>query len=72
VNTLNILNFKRVAIGGGLSQAGDLILEPARRALRERGFSTYSGQVEIVPAILSQTAGILGAARLVIDKGTAS
>ncbi len=72
VNTLNILNFKRVAIGGGLAQAGDFILEPARRALRERGFSTYSGQVEIVPAILLQTAGILGAAKLVIDKGTAS
>ncbi len=72
VNTLNILNFKRVAVGGGLAQAGDLILEPARRALRERGFSSYSDQVEIVPAQLPHTAGILGAVKLVIDKRMAS
>jgi hypothetical protein len=38
VNALNILNYKKAAIGGGMAEAGDLVLGPARRALAERGF----------------------------------
>ena len=68
VNSLNLLNFERVAIGGGLAQAGDFIFEPARRALSERGFSTFNDRVSIVPAELPGTAGVLGAVKLVIDR----
>ncbi len=68
VNALNLLNFQRAAIGGGLAKAGDLILEPARRALYERGFSSYNKQVSIVPAAIPDKAGILGAVKMVIDK----
>lgn len=68
VNALNLLNFQRVAVGGGLAKAGDLILEPARRALLERGFSSYNEQVDIVPAAIPNEAAILGAVKMVIDK----
>ncbi|MFA6471071.1 MAG: ROK family protein [Candidatus Latescibacterota bacterium] len=68
VNALNLLNFERVAIGGGLSRAGDLIFEPARRALEERGFQSFNRDVSIVPAELQEDAAILGAVRMVIEK----
>lgn len=68
VNALNLLNFERVAIGGGLSKAGDLILEPARRALRDRGFRSFSHLVRIVPAENPDDAAVLGAAKLVMDR----
>ncbi|HUT64185.1 MAG TPA: ROK family protein [Anaerolineae bacterium] len=68
VNALNILNFEVVAIGGGLARAGDLILEPARSALKERGFRSYTDLVSIVPAEKPDDAAILGAVKLVIDK----
>jgi len=68
VNALNLLNFQRVAVGGGLAESGDLILEPARRALSDRGFSSYNYQVSIVRAAIPNEAAILGAAKMVIDR----
>jgi len=68
VNALNLLNFERVAIGGGLSRAGDLIFGPARRALDERGFKSFNRDVSIVPSELQEDAAILGAVRMVIEK----
>jgi len=70
VNALNILNFEVVAVGGGLARSGDLILEPARRALYDRGFQSYVRQVRIVPAERPDDAAILGAVKLVIEKET--
>ncbi len=67
VNVLNILNFQRVAVGGGLAKAGGLILEPARRALSDRAFSSYKSEVSIVDAQIPDEAAILGAAKMVID-----
>ena len=49
VNALNLLNFKRVAIGGGLAKAGDLIFEPTRRALSDRGFQSLSAKSALFP-----------------------
>ena len=72
INALNILNFERVAIGGGLADAGDLIFEPARRALSDRGFMSYNKDVSIVPAAIQDKAGILGAVKMVIDKEVTS
>jgi glucokinase len=67
VNALNLLNFERVAIGGGLAEAGDLIFEPVKRALSDRGFSSFNHLVSVVPAAIPDKAAILGAAKMVID-----
>jgi glucokinase len=67
VNCLNLLNFERVAIGGGVSKAGELIFEPARQALRDRGFRSFSSQVSIVPAQKPEDAAVLGAVKLVME-----
>jgi len=68
VNALNLLNFKKVAIGGGMAKVGDLIFEPARRALYDRGFQSFVHEVTIVPAERPDDAGMLGSVKLVIEK----
>ena len=54
-----------VAVGGGVSEAGDLLLEPARTAfhrhLTARG---YRPEPRIVPALLGNDAGMIGVADL--------
>ena len=72
VNALNLMNYQTVAVGGGLAKAGDLILNPARRALAERGFQSYNEDVSIVLAEHPGTAAILGSVKLVMDKEGAS
>jgi glucokinase len=55
----------RFVIGGGVSDAGDLLLEPARSAFRRtlpgRGFRPGA---ELVRAVLGPEAGLVGAADL--------
>jgi glucokinase len=55
----------RVVIGGGVSEAGPLLLDPARQAFRRtltgRG---YRPEAEIVGAALGNEAGLVGAADL--------
>ena len=54
-----------VVIGGGLSAAGDLLLEPARRALRESLVgAAYRTVPPVVRAALGPEAGAIGAAYL--------
>ena len=54
-----------VVIGGGLSAAGDLLLEPARRALRESLVGAAHRTVPpVVRAALGPEAGAIGAADL--------
>ena len=51
----------RVAVAGGLSTAGDLLLEPARRELRRVGTPYIVGQLELVQAELGHDATLVGA-----------
>jgi glucokinase len=58
---VNIFNPELVVIGGGFSRAGDLLLEPARKVVRERALSPARDEVRIVPALLGVEAGLIGA-----------
>jgi predicted NBD/HSP70 family sugar kinase len=51
----------RVVIAGGIAAAGDLLLDPARRTVRERVSMMPIDQVEIVLAQLGANAGVVGA-----------
>jgi len=53
---------RRVVISGGVSAAGDLLLNPIRRTLKERIFILPVDQVEVVKGTLGNAAGIVGAA----------
>ena len=62
---VQVLNPDRIIVGGGLLQAGALIMEPALRALNENIHPVLSGSAEIVPSEMGDDAGMLGAAALV-------
>lgn len=65
VNLINIVSPTRVVIGGGISQAGDFLLEPARKVVRERSFPPHHREAEIVQAQLGDMSGLYGAAAMV-------
>jgi glucokinase len=55
-----------VSIGGGLSQAGALLFEPLEESLRAHARLKFARQVRVVPAALGQSAGLVGAAALIL------
>ncbi|SCL20764.1 glucokinase [Micromonospora nigra] len=61
-----LFDVETVVLGGGLAQAGDLLLDPLRVALRER--LTFHREPRLVPATLGDEAGCLGAALLALDQ----
>ena len=61
---VNVFDPEVIAIGGGVSGAGELVLEPARRELRLRSYSPSRDLVEIRTATLGAESGMLGAAAL--------
>jgi glucokinase len=54
-----------VAIGGGLSQAGALLLGPLEEALRAHARLDFARDVRVVTAALGQSAGLVGAAAMI-------
>jgi len=67
VTLVNLLNPERVVIGGGVAQAGPLILDPARAHLLRHSLVARHGPPEILPAGLGAEAGLLGAAALLLE-----
>ncbi len=63
-NVANLLNLERVVIGGGISNAGEFIFQPARQMLARIAFKTNYETITIVPARLGENAGLVGAATL--------
>ena len=61
-NLANIFNPDLIIVGGGMSRLGDMLLEPARRVVRERAFQLPARSLSIVPSQLGDNAGVLGAA----------
>jgi glucokinase len=61
----HLLDLDVVAIGGGLSQAGDLLFDPLEEAFAVHARMDYARRVRIVPARLGQTSGLIGAAALI-------
>jgi glucokinase len=53
---------RRIIIGGGVAQAGELLFEPIRKTVRERVTVMPVEQVEVVPSQLGDNAGVIGAA----------
>lgn len=67
-NLVQLFNPEIVIIGGGISQAGDLLFSTIRRAANWRGTMVPVKTVDIVPAALGDDAGIFGGAVLVFDE----
>lgn len=59
---INIIDPERIAIGGGVSGAGEFLLKPVREYVKQMSF--YNDFASIVKATLGNDAGLVGAALL--------
>ncbi len=62
VSLVHILDPEVIAIGGGICHSGDFLFEPLRKNVLEKCFFDSCGS--IVPAVMGNDAGIIGAAML--------
>jgi len=67
-NVVNILNPRKVILGGGVAKAGDLLLDPVRRTVRQRAMTQLAQDVAIVPGALGDQPGIIGAIHLALER----
>ncbi|MBC8424172.1 ROK family protein [bacterium] len=66
-NLLNLLDPDKIIIGGGVAQAGDLLLAPCRETAASTVLCVASRATPIEPAELGPLAAALGASRLARD-----
>jgi len=66
-SAINLLDIRTVIVGGGISAAGDLILEPAREAVRHYVKPGLREGILILQETLGNEVGMLGAAYLVFE-----
>lgn len=64
-SVINLLNPERVIIGGGVAESGELLLGPIKKTIKERAMVVAGNAVEIVPAQLGNSAGVIGASMLI-------
>jgi glucokinase len=64
---INLLNIERIVLGGGVMQAGDLILNPIIQEAKRRAFQPCFEATQIVVAALGPDAATIGAAMLARD-----
>jgi len=64
---INLLNIERIVLGGGVMQAGDLILNPIIQEAKRRAFQPCFEATQIVVAVLGADAATIGAAMLARD-----
>ncbi|ACL70354.1 ROK family protein [Halothermothrix orenii] len=60
-NLLNIFNPEMIILGGGVMNAGDLIMEPMKKSLKDHALESAFNSVEIRQAELGNDTGVIGA-----------
>ncbi|HOV80564.1 MAG TPA: ROK family protein, partial [Bacillota bacterium] len=66
-NVLNLLNLSLVVLGGGVMEAGDLILDIVGREVGQRALKAARNGARIVKAELGGRAGVMGAVALALQ-----
>ena len=56
-SVVNLLNPEKIIIGGGVADAGEILMRPLVDTLRKRAMKIAGSAVEVVPAQLGNTAG---------------
>lgn len=64
-NLSSTLNPEKVVIGGGVSKAGDALLQPIHRYFKQYAFSRAAKSTKLAIATLGNDAGVIGGAWLV-------
>ncbi len=62
----NLINPERVIVGGLLSRAGDLLLQPIRDSIRRHAVLAAADRVDVVPAVFVERAELLGSLALAL------
>ncbi|MDZ4859450.1 MAG: ROK family protein [Candidatus Hydrogenedentes bacterium] len=57
---VTLIHPERIAVGGGVSLLGDVLLEPIRRHVDALCFGAYRGKYEIVPCALGEDVVLVG------------
>jgi glucokinase len=70
-NLINIFNPEMVVIGGGVKEAWPLFIEAVRDEVRKRAFEYPAERTQIVPSVLGDDAGMVGAAAVALQKAVA-
>lgn len=63
---VNLFNPELIVIGGGLTNMGEGLFGPVRRAIERRAFPAAARAVRVVPAELGDDVGVLGAVAVAI------
>ena len=66
----NLINPERVIIGGLLSRAGELLLQPMRESIRRHAVLAAAERVEVVPAVFVERAELLGSLALALNSSS--
>ena len=66
-SVINLLNIERIVLGGGVMQAGELILNPIIQEAKRRAFQPCFEATQILAAALGEDAATIGAAMLARD-----
>lgn len=64
-SVVNLLNPEKIIVGGGVAAAGDILMKPIKETLVKRAMKIAGSTVEVVPAQLGNTAGVIGASLLI-------
>lgn len=66
-NIANTLDIKHFIVGGGVSNAGKILIDAIENSIKEHGVKNIVRDVKVFSAQLKNKAGILGAASLVLS-----
>lgn len=67
VSVIHIFNPRRIVLGGGITNAGDLLFVPLRKQTKKHAMPTLHDICDIVPAELGDQVGVLGAVAVGLD-----
>jgi predicted NBD/HSP70 family sugar kinase len=67
----NLINPERVIVGGLLSRANDVLLQPLRESIRRHAVQAAAEKVEVVQAVFVERAELLGSLALALHGATA-
>ncbi|QTN01009.1 ROK family protein [Sediminibacillus dalangtanensis] len=67
-NLIHVINPSKIVIGGGVSNAGDMILQPIKQTIKARALTAEAKQTEVTISPLKENATVLGAVALVLTE----
>lgn len=67
VNLVNVMNPEAIVIGGGVAEAGDVLLAPLREAITAKAIPAAASDVVLLKAQLGVEAGVIGMLHLLSE-----